>query len=222
VKKGIQRFEAAGWPITGDAAWVTTRFRSDPLLRKVHDQLKRKNRKTGRYLRQNRLANPAMDVGEALDDVLGRALYLAACALRDHMRTDKGKAAAAQKAEMLHEVAVLRKVAAAFVGDGAVLAHPFNECAIADASHMLRAAERWEAQAATLKGSDDPLVIRRDHHQGNNMQEAIQCLVAVHFKEYLGGPMHGLAAIIAGIAMDRPALGESVSRAALRRPASAR
>jgi hypothetical protein len=220
MRQGILRFEAE-LPLSdaGEIVQVTARFRTDSKLKGVCKALKRKDRTTGEYRLRNLLADPAMDPGEALDDVLGRALYIAAHSVRDGRRTDKGEEAAAKKAEMLHRVAVLREIAEASLADATILPYPLNEWALEDAAHIWRAAERLETVAGTARGPDDPLTVQRDH--GDNVQRAVQIQVAFHFREWLGQPEHHQAAVIAGVTVDAPALDASVSRCALSRTKTA-
>jgi hypothetical protein len=169
----------------------------------VYEVLKQKNRQTGGYRWHNRLADLSMDPGEALDELMGRVLYQAARSLRDGRRAEKFEETAALKAEILHESAVLEKVATAHAAVGQ----------LADAECIRRAATRWAAMANDVRGADDPLTIQRDH--GDYIQRAVQCDVAKLFLDHLGNGMHTLAAMIAGAAVGKPALDAWVSRAAL-------
>jgi hypothetical protein len=213
LRKGLDRYEAQGLPVRGEGVWVATRFKTDPLLKRVYSQLKQKNRKTKGYRWRNQHADPSMDPGEALDDVLARVIHMACCAVRDDRKTNKGAEAGAKKAEMRNEAAVLRKVA-----DDLVARNPTDPKAYDSASAGYLMSFWWEAGADCLAGPDDPLTIKRDH--GDNLQQGVQIHVAETFKYYLGHRMDRLAAIIAGIALGKPALDASVSRSALTRPKS--
>jgi hypothetical protein len=213
VRKGIDRYEAEGLPMAGESVSVATRYKTDPRLEKVYRQLKQKNRQTGGYRWRNRHADPSVDPGEALDDVLGWALYLACRVVRDDRKTNKGAEAAAKRAEMLDEVAVMRKVA-----DDLVARNSSDPMAYKRASTVYLVSFWWEAGADCLAGPDDPLTIERDH--GDNLQRSVQIHVADTFEHYLGHRMDGLAAIIAGVAIGKPELDASVSRSALTRSKS--
>jgi hypothetical protein len=211
VRRGVDRYEAEG--LAGEGLEVAARLRTDSRLERVHEQLKQTDRKTGGYRWCNRLADPSIDPGEALDDVLGWALYLAARVVRDGIVTDKGSEPVAKKVEMLHEARVMRKIA-----DDLVARNPTDPLAYERANAVYVVSCWWEAGAYSLRGSGDPLTIERDH--GDNLQRAVQIYVAKTFEHYLGHRMDGLAAIIAGVALGKPELDASVSRSALTRSKS--
>lgn len=213
VRKGVDRYEAEGLPVEGEGVCVATRFKSDPRLKKVYSQLKQKNRQTKGYRWHNLHADPSMDPGEALDDVLAWVVYLACRVVRDDRKTNKGAEARTKKAEMLDEAAVMRKVA-----DDLVARNPTDRIAHERALAVYSVSFWWEAGADSLASPDDPLTIERDH--GDNLQRSVQIHTAATFEHYLGHRMDGLAALIAAIALGKPELDGSVSRSALTRSKS--
>jgi hypothetical protein len=159
---------------TGDAVEIPKRLRTDPRLRKVVKEL--------------------TEIGQscALGEVL-RAAYVAA---RERIRVDKGKEAAAKRAEMLSEAAAMRRVA-----DDLVASNPSNSLAQADAAAIRRGADWWQAGAESLRKPDDPFVVKHDY--GDPVERGVLIAIVKYFEYRFGQSLYRTAANLSAVVLGR-------------------
>lgn len=178
----------ASRPLQPDHADVLTRLATDPRMRGVWRELARSNEDDSGFFHAARppaRARPR-SVVDAQADALGETFHFVWCVASERKAVSKPGQVEAERERLLHRASVIREAAG----------HPAQA---AEADALRRAADRYEAAAAKLRGADDPMMIK--NNRGDPVVRGVQVLITAFLLERFGSRLDGTAAILAGVAL---------------------
>jgi hypothetical protein len=187
---------------------ILLRLATDTRMETVWRQLSRRNRSGGGYFHQAkwRLVKPEQTQDDIQADALEELFHFAFRAACDRLKVSKIEDVAPFKAKLLEKARILNEIA----DDMAVInsAYPL---AAADAAALRRVAGWHEDFADRLRPPSDPLTIQND--RGDRVVRGVQIIIAAWLREAFGKPLDGMAATLAGVALDQKT-SERVTRSA--------
>jgi hypothetical protein len=157
------------------------------------------------YSAQSLPGEPERDPEEAQQHALGQTLFVAFKAVVDNRRVTKIEEVRAKQQQYRQDAEALRRIASEIeawvVNAGAYdRAHYDMVQIMADVQALRRVADWRIAEAARMRGDDDPLTIR--YACGDDALAAgVQINTAEFLKARFGKPLHKLAAILCAVAL---------------------
>jgi hypothetical protein len=140
---------------------------------------------------------------------MAETLHFAFRSVIDGRRATTMGEIAQMQAELLAKAALLRELAARIPPNGEL-------ADIVEAGALLRRASRLEAEAAEMRGADDPLTVVR--HTADPRARGVQIDISSFFLERFGDRLDRTAAALTAVALGFPKHNLRTARSALKLP----
>jgi hypothetical protein len=201
----------AAMPLADEAAAILIRLVWDSSMVRVWGELGRQRRGTNEYLHPARppTHRPPRSPYLAQQAALAETLHFAFRSVIDGRRATTMGEIAHMQAKLLAQAALLRDLAAQTPPNGEV-------ADILEAGALLRRASRLEAEAAEMRGADDPLTVVR--HTADPHARGVQIDISSFFLERFGDRLDRTAATLTAVALGFPKHNLRAARSAPRSP----
>ena len=215
VEKEIRQIEERNLPV--EQFSIVRRLATDGRMRKVWNELLRRNRTNGNYVNAaKRSREPSLAQDEVQAKALREIFHFAFCAARDKRSVSKFEDVAREKDKLIQKALILRELAemvevSSFTSERAIPDSVSRQLAIADAAALLRVASWLEHVAAAFRQPDDPLMVM--YHRGDPVVRGVQIEIAAQMQQTFGKVLHGTAATITSVALAKETT-EKVTRTA--------